>query len=269
MTTTKKQKPNICKTKGCQAVPMADCNYCDKHWFPANKKEEQLIIPTLVKSQMDYYKKKDAERAKDGKIHISSLNLCIREKVFQRLYEEPLTPIKIKWFSTGNAIHHKLQVLGAENPEYEIEKEVVRGNIIAHIDMYDNARRIPFEAKSLVQGEIEVPRNFHVDQLKMYMALTDDDRGVLLYDPLLNYSDEPFAEWTIRMTKEERTAKLEEIEAKAKMYAIAMERKDPSIASHIFYDPEYSWHCDKCTYYNECAEMRAKEPERQELANKK
>lgn len=268
MTTTKKEKPNICKTKGCVAVPMANCNYCEKHWFPANKPGEQLIIPRLLESQFDYYKKKDEERANDGKIHITSLNLCMREKVFQHLNPKPLRPIQLKWFSNGNAIHHKLQVLISDNPEFELEKEVTRGNIVAHIDMYDNKRKFPVEAKSLAQGEIEVPKNFHIDQLKMYMALTDDEIGVMLYDPMLAYGDEPFSEWTVRMTKEERQAKLEEIENKAKLYSLAMERKDPSIASHINYDPEYNWHCDHCIYADTCAEMRAKEPERQAL-NKK
>jgi hypothetical protein len=253
-----KLKPKICKSKGCNVEPMQNCNYCERHWFPANTPEEQLVMPDLVEAQFDYYEEKDEERRKDGKIHISSLNLCIREKVFQHLRPEPLTPIKVKWFSTGNAVHHKLQVLAARKPQYQIEKPVIRGNIIAHIDIYDNKRKFPIEAKSLVQAEQEVPRNFHVDQLKMYMAMTDDDIGVLFYDPLLAY-DIPFAEWTIRMTKEERNKKLEEIETKAAIYSLAMARKDPSLAPYIFGDREYDWHCDRCTYYKECEQMRIKE----------
>lgn len=247
-----------CKTKGCNVEPMVNCNYCQKHWMPANKKEEQLVIPELVKSQFEYYKKKDEERANDGKIHISTLNLCVREKVFQHLHPQPLRPIQLKWFSNGNAIHDKLQTLALMNPDYEREKEVIRGDIIAHIDMYDNKRKFPIEAKSLAQSALEVPKNFHIDQLKMYMALTDDDIGVLLYDPLLAYGDEPFAEWTITMTKQEREDKLKEIDEKAKKYSQAMEKQDPALAPHIAYDTEYNWHCDKCIYYNECMNMNAK-----------
>jgi hypothetical protein len=265
----KKEKSNICKSKGCLAVPMANCNYCDKHWFPANKPEEQLIIPKFLDSLYKHYEEKDEERANDGYIHITSLNLCIREKVFQHLNRKPLRPIQLRWFTNGNAIHHKLQSLVKENPEFEVEKEVKKGNIIAHIDMYNNKLRFPVEAKSLTSGGEEVPKNFHIDQLKMYMALTDDEIGVMLYDPLLNFTDEPFAEWTVKMTKEERQSMLEQIEVKAQIYASAMEQKNPELAPHINYDPEYSWHCEKCAYANECAVMRAREPERQELVNKK
>ena len=260
---TKKEKPTICKAKGCKDTMMANCNYCEKHWFPCNKPEDQLIIPEFLQSQFDFYKNQDEQRAKDGYIHISSLNLCIRENVFRMIDRKPLRPIQLKWYSTGNAIHHKLQVLVAKNPQYQIEKPVIHKNIIAHIDIYDNNRKIPFEAKSLVSGKQEVPKNFHVDQLKMYMALTDDDIGCVLYDPLLDYSDDPFAEWTVRMTKEERVLKLEEMEQKAEIYARAIEFKNAEIAPHINYDPEYNWHCEKCSYADECAAMRAKEPERQ------
>ena len=265
-TRKKKEQPPTCKAKNCQELHMVNCNYCEKHWFPAAKPENEVFIPRFVNAQFKYYADKDAERAKDGYIHISSLNLCIREKVYQHLDRRPLTPIKIKWFSTGNAVHHKLQVLAQQDPDIKIEMPVVMGKIIAHIDMYDTNLKIPCEAKSLVQPEVEVPKNFHIDQLKMYMAMTGDQFGVCLYDPLMAYKI-PFSEWHVTMTKQELQAKREEIEAKAALYAKAMELKDPYLAPHIGWDSEYNWHCEKCDYATECEVLRTRQ-RNEEAANK-
>lgn len=254
-------KSTICKTKGCNELPKAGSKHCTKHYFPRNTPEEQLVIPNLLKGLYNKYRKNDEVRAADGLIHISSVNLCMREKVFQNLRPEPLTPRKLKWFSNGTAIHHKVQSLMEEFPgRYKLEMEVKKGNIVAHIDLYDQELQLPIELKSLSSAGEEAPKNFHVDQLKMYMALTDSERGVVFYDPLLDFSDEGFSEWTIKMTKDERIKLREVIENKAALYALAMNRKDPSIATHINYDPEYNWHCEYCQYAGECADMRANDP---------
>jgi len=256
-----RQKINVCKTKGCELEPIPNSKMCEKHYFPRNEPQNQLLIPDMLQALYNKYRKKDEEREKDGKIHISSINLCMRESVFRRLKPEPMTPRKLKWFTNGSAIHEKAQALLEEFPDkYEKEKEVTLGkNIVAHIDLYNKEKKIPIEAKSLSGAGEEAPKNFHVNQLKMYMALTDADVGVMFYDPLLDFTDEAFSEWTIRMNQSERAKMLQEIETKAELYALAVERKDPSVASHIAYDPEYNWHCSYCTYVAECTEMRTKE----------
>ena len=255
----KKPKLNICKSKGCQSEPLPDLNYCKKHWWPCDKPEDRIVGPLLRKAMLKHYTEKDEQRRKDGLVHVSDINLCMREKVFQHLKPEPLTPIKLKWFSTGNAIHHKLQMLVDQYPEWVKEYPVRHKNITAHIDMYNTKLNLPVEAKSMNNAGIEVPKNFHIDQLKMYMALVGADIGVYFIDPLLNFTEDPNAEWTVRMNQNERAELLKVIETKAELYAKAMEEQNPAIASHIAYDPEYNWHCDYCQYATECEKMRTQE----------
>ena len=196
-------------------------------------------------------------------IHVSDINLCLRETVFRRINPQPITDREIGFFTVGRSIHDSIQTLAKSNPKYEIEKEinyVYEGiTIKAHIDLYDKENNIPIEAKTVRNKDIAEPKPFNIDQLKMYMTLVDADIGYIIYQLLLDYNDFPFRVFEVRMTKEERTRMLEKMVDDSFHLQMNIDLKTPEDTRHVFNDETKRWKCTYCKYNLECTQMRNKE----------
>lgn len=252
--------------------------------------------PTLLENSNFIHKLKSSlfvkfNQAREG-IHVSDINLCARETVFRRLNPKQLTNRDLNVFTSGRAIHDAIQTLAEYYKEYTIEKEInfnplenkwtkdIDGadliTIKAHIDIYDSVNNIPIEAKTVRKKNLgtydkstkkysdEKAKPFNVEQLQMYMALTDSDIGYLVYQLLLNFDDTPISEdktspfviFEVKMTNNERVAMLRDMVYKAVNLHKGIEEKNPALTSHIADDINKNWKCQYCKYFNLCYDMR-------------
>lgn len=214
-------------------------------------------------------------KAREG-IHVSDINLCLREVVFRRINPKALDDRDLNVFTSGRSIHDAIQNIAKYYPKYEVEKEInydkVDGiTIKAHIDLYDKEENIPIEAKTVRKNRLgtynkitktwseEEPKPFNVEQLQMYMALTDADIGYIIYQLLLDYDDFPFKIFEVRMSKEERDAMLSKMIEDAFHLQMNIDMRTPENTRHIASDKNKNWKCSYCKYLSECYDMRAKE----------
>ncbi len=196
-------------------------------------------------------------------IHVSDLNLCLRETVFRRINPQAITDREIGFFTVGRSIHDSIQTLAKSNPKYEIEKEInyeIDGiTLKAHIDLYDSEKNTPIEAKTVRSNKVsptDEPKPFNVEQLQMYMALVDADIGFIIYQLLLDYNDFPFRVYEVKMTKEERKEMLEKMVTDAFHLQMNIDQKTPENTRHVFFDETKKWKCQYCKYNQECTQMR-------------
>ena len=207
-------------------------------------------------------------------VHVSDILLCMRETVFRRIRPEAVTDRELGYFTSGRAIHEAIQNLAKHFPKYEVEKEInyeIDGGPItikAHIDLYDKENNIPIEAKTVRKQRLgtfnkvtrtwsqEEPKSFNVEQLKMYMSLTDSDTGYIIYQLLLEYDDFPFKIFEVRMSKEERAQTLQKMINDAYHLQINLDERTPQLTRHIFNDENKRWKCTYCRYNVECTQMR-------------
>ena len=209
-------------------------------------------------------------------VHVSDLIYCPRQSVFRKLDPQTVTDKELNFFTSGQAIHTAIQTLAKYHKKYEIEKEIEYVvskdlKILAHIDIYDKENNIPIEAKTARKKSLapynrvtkkygeEEPKSFNVTQLKIYMALTDSDTGYLIYQLLMNFEDNPFKIFEVKLTKEERIEILDWLTIEAMNYVNALEQKKPILARHVVNDPEMNWKCNDCPFLNPCIEMRNQE----------
>lgn len=217
-------------------------------------------------------------------IHVSDLIYCSRESVFRKLNPQTVTDKELNFFTSGQAIHTAIQTLAKYHKKYEIEKEIefipseneytkdIDGikdlKISAHIDLFDTVNNIPIEAKTARKARLgiynkntrtwseETPKSFNVTQLKIYMALTDSDKGFLIYQLLMNFEDNPFTMFEITMTKEERIELLKWLTIEAVNYVKALKERNPALARHVAGDNELNWKCTSCRFNQQCTDMR-------------
>jgi CRISPR/Cas system-associated exonuclease Cas4 (RecB family) len=229
--------------------------------------------PILIKSSKIISDLKSAlnceyNQVRDDGIHVSDLNLCLREVVFRKVDPQAITEREIGFFTVGRAIHDSIQTLAKIFPNYQVEKEInyeIDGiTIKAHIDLYDKKQNIPIEVKTvrkkrLVENGPEEPKPFNTEQLKMYMTLTDADKGFIVYQLLLDYSDSPFRVFEITMSKEERQEMLENMVTDAFHLQMNLDNKTPENTKHVFNNPDKSWKCSYCKYSESCQQMRSEE----------
>ena len=213
-----------------------------------------MILDTLYEALYEEY-----QQERDG-IHVSDLIYCPRKTCFQKIEPMPLTAVQLNFFTSGKAIHAALQSLIKKYPErFEIEKEVWYNNLVAHIDIYDNENMMPIEAKSARVAKMEKAKPHNIAQLEAYMAMTDSDKGLLLYQCLLHYEDKPFVEFVHIMTKSQRIFTLEKLKSDASALQEGIRQNNPSLVRHIAYDNNYNWLCRSCPYTKKCDKMRAAE----------
>jgi hypothetical protein len=228
----------------------------------------------MIELKSSLYTEYNKER--DG-IHVSMINLCLRESVFRAIDPKPITDRELGLFSAGRAIHEAIQQLAKFFPKYEIEKEInfaIDGIILkAHIDLYDKERNIPIEAKTVRKNRLgtfdkrtktwspEEPKPFNTEQLQMYMALCDSDVGYIIYQLLLDYDNFPFRVFEVTMTKEERSNMLERMVSDAFHLQMNIDNKTPERTKHIALDKNKNFKCTYCKYLDPCYEMRVQNGE--------
>lgn len=191
---------------------------------------------------------------RDG-VHVSDLTLCPRKSVERRLNRRPITNKELNFFTSGRAIHDAIQNLaraGGDDKRFEVEKEVEQGGISGHIDLYDTMHNVLIECKSMRVKEVKEPKPHHVEQLKAYMAMTKSPVGVILYQALLHFEDEPFKEFEITMGEDEAAAKMESLFRDKALFAEAEKQKNPMIARGVFRDTGLNWLCRDCPMKAKC-----------------
>ncbi len=228
--------------------------------------------PTLIKNSEILTDLKSAlfieyNKTREG-IHVSDLNLCLRETVFRRIKPQEIKDKEISFFTVGRAIHDCLQNLAQYFPKYEVEKEINYGidgiTLKAHIDLYDKEKNIPIEAKTVRSNKVSPngePKSFNITQLKMYMTLVDANIGFIIYQLLLDYNDFPFKVFEVRMSKEERQAMLESMVSDAYHLQMNIDNRTPENTKHVANDQDLNWKCNYCRFSNECYEMRVQAKE--------
>ena len=239
-------------------------------------------LPILKEALTEEYSKE-----RNGDVHISDLVNCPRQRIFKILEPTPLTDRELNFFSSGRGIHSALENLIMHFPErFEHEKDIrhefkpldksLGEKIVVegHVDMYDKMYNVPIEAKTRRVAKADKAKSFHYEQLEYYQAILNAPEGVILYQLLINFGDNPWVEFPSTMTETERKEQLKKLEREAESFYKARVKQDPSLARHVMDDPTFnSWLCweeewkDKkptgkktarCPYYEQCLKMNQK-----------
>jgi CRISPR/Cas system-associated exonuclease Cas4 (RecB family) len=221
-----------------QAKPTTDAN------------NKPAILPALYKALFTEY-----QDTRTG-IHVSDIVLCPRKRVFREIDPRPVTPLELNFFTSGKAIHAAIQSLAAHYPDrYALEYPINYNGIEAHIDIYDKIDNIPIEAKSMRKDSIDAAKPHQLKQLKAYMAITDAEKGLMLYQLLLHFKDRPFAEFVHTMTADERQKERDWLMLEYHYLKLALMQKKPALARHVMYDHDYNFQCRNCPYLNKCQDI--------------
>jgi CRISPR/Cas system-associated exonuclease Cas4 (RecB family) len=217
---------------------------------PNTDNQQPAILPVLYKAL--YHEYQDNR----GGIHVSDIVLCPRKRAFRDVQPRAITPLELNFFTSGKAIHAALQSLVAKYPDqYEIEYPLNYNGIESHIDIYDKKNNIPIEAKSMRKASVEQPKEHHVKQLKAYMAITDAEKGIILYQLLLHFKDRPFAEFVHTMTADQRQKERDWLNLEYHYLKLALASRKPELARHVMYDAAYNWQCANCPYLQKCQDI--------------
>jgi hypothetical protein len=191
--------------------------------------------------------------------HVSNVVLCPRQRVFKEIYPTPLNKKDLNMYSSGRAIHEAIQSLFMGNRgRFEKEKYVEYSDIIGSVDIYDQKKNVPIEFKTTRSNNIIKPKSFHVEQLKYYMAMLNTKTGYVLYQCLMNFGDDPFKQFQVKMTEKEISDQLNKLKAEMNSLELAQLNRDPSLARHVYFDSELNWLCKECPYSLKCSEMRVR-----------
>lgn len=191
--------------------------------------------------------------------HVSDITLCPRKTCYQKIDPVPLTIQQLNFFSSGNAVHDAISRLAMRHPDFEYKKKIQWKNIIGEIDLYYKPDNIPIEAKSMRVGEVLNPKPHHLSQLKAYMAMASADYGILFYQLLHHFKEEPLRVYDITMTESERNETREHLETDAVALERAIHTASPAQARHIAYNTDLNWLCKYCPWEKQCIALRVKE----------
>jgi hypothetical protein len=72
--------------------------------------KNSLIMQELKNSLNAYF-----NQPRDDGIHVSDINLCLRETVFRRIDPKPIKDREIGFFTIGRSIHDSIQTLAKSN----------------------------------------------------------------------------------------------------------------------------------------------------------
>lgn len=248
------------------------------------------ILPDLYEALYDLYNQNRLG------LHVSDL-LCPREAVFRRKNPQKLTNRDISIFTVGRAIHESIQNLASARPDkYNIEQEVwmkpsgavafippetselahmketlpiymerlqkagidFDHDLVAHIDLYNKIDNVPIEAKSYRAAKIDQPKPHQAQQLRWYMSLCDAEKGLMLYQLLMHFDEQPMKEFPLWVEPLGLQAEKQELIRKRDSLDRAIQAGDPSLAEHVAQNEDLNWKCNYCKYLNDCQDMRKK-----------
>lgn len=200
---------------------------------------------------------KQIQEGRDPNIpHVSDTVLCPRQGVFRVLNPGSPYPKQMRnWVLCGKQIHTAAQNL--LNPErFEVEKEVkTASGIVGHVDIYIKDENKPVEYKTTRSARKNLPKSFHKEQLKRYMAMLNSPDGVLFYQLINDFSEDPFLQYDIHTNEQEKREVLKNMEYDRIEREEAIKKKDPSIARAIRYNKELNWLCSDCPFNVACEKM--------------
>lgn len=215
------------------------------------RENEIEILPLLLDS---LFKKFSGAR---GGLHVSDLVTCTLKAYYGKKTPSEPTIKQLNYFSSGNGIHDAIQSLTNQDPiRFRKEKAVQYKDVVGHVDIYDTVNRVPIEIKSMRVASSDSPMDYHIAQLKCYMAILDCDYGLLLYQLLLHKDEKPFVEYVIRSTRRERSKILKMLSDRSDMLKKALSDEDPYDLPHIGLNANYEWMCMSCSFFEPCLIQR-------------
>src|SRR5574341_976909 len=239
------------------------------------------ILPDLMAALDKLYNDK-----REG-VHVSDLTLCPRKAVLRRFEPSKTTPTELNFFTLGKSLHQAAQDLTkVHGDRFVKEQEVwldIYGNTVlagsastvweydserarflkdhfvdintcpvAHIDVYDTENNIPIEMKGIRKASIDQPKDFHVEQLKYYMAMVNAHKGIILYQLLMNFKDTPFKEFVITMDDKQLAEQRAKLLKESAGFVKALIDKDAKLARAVINDQDLNWQCDRCPFLERC-----------------
>lgn len=229
------------------------------------QQKKPVFVPKLLNALGKYYEERAKERLQE--VHISDLILCPREALFRKLDPKEIEERELANFFSGESCHVAAQQLAVSEKECEIEKEVKYDGCFGHVDIYAAKENIPIELKTFRGKAENLPKDFQIKQLTTYMAILGSKVGYILYYLMMKFSPPQFTEYKVELTDDDIKKELDWLDTNNKIFKIAMDKKDPALAPHIFYNKNLNWKCGKtheatgkyyknCKYYDECEKMR-------------
>lgn len=257
------------------------------------QRQEYLINALTFRSLKKHEERKGELEVGDA--HISSFADCERENIFKFLdknFRED--PKSLFFYLTGEFMHDALQDLVKSfepekwNIEHKIfltikptkqEKELLNlkfntVRLIGSIDMYEKFMEIPWEIKTSSAIKMDKAHDYHVNQIKTYVALTHylginpKKMGIIEY---YLYNNSPYkitkgSEWSfykqmppITVTNKEVKELVAEMRQRVLKFVAAYHNKNPAIANHVMNNPKKAFKCQNCRYLKQCQEMNKTE----------
>lgn len=195
-------------------------------------------------------------------VHVSDIAICPRETIFRRLAPQKADATQLGFFTSGAAIGEAIQALASAEHRYIPEYAVEFAGLQAHIDLWDDLKKIPIECKSYNGSDMEQPKAHYTTQLRSYMAMTHSRTGIILVQLLQHFrsrngqNGKPFKTWVISMTDEQILAERERLKQEVEDFNVALVLKDPSKARHVADDKDLNWKCSYCRFVQQCIDMR-------------
>lgn len=216
----------------------------------------------IIEAELDSYLDKKANYKKPRKwvIRPSEIGQCERKIVMSilNLVEETFTPQQQRIFDNGNDVHKRylksyLPKIGCKPVNVKIKKNGVeetvdfsevlienkefwiRGAPDAVIFNPADGHKYIFELKSIKQENyynLEAPQEDHVDQVHLYMFLTNIDRSIVLYE---NKNTQSIKEFIVEFSQERLDAvlnKIRSIQNYVKNYETTKELPSPCNKSY-------------------------------------
>lgn len=191
--------------------------------------------------------------------HVSDLIMCLRERVFRELDPRKPTKTQMMLYSSGGAIHSKIQGLQGYDPAaYETEYKVFYKGLSGSVDCYDKVDNVPMEYKTpRKNGPLREPQSYNVEQLKTYMSILGSYSGYLEYTFITSSKNEnPYQEFWIDMTPQEHREQLDLMLTKLHNLKEGVEEQEPALTAGVYNDPAMKWLCNNCPYREPCELMR-------------
>ena len=237
-------------------VEQLGSGFCEKI-----KEVQDTILTPYVHQAFAIQSRRETDK-RNKEIHVYDLINCTRKQAYRKLEPTELTAREEMYFIRGKAIEYVLkQLLIKEFPDqFGDHPDVDYHGIKFGIDIYRKDLNIPIEVKSSVTPTTVLynygPSATYIDQLKSYIAITDNHIGILYYFLMAEKDMEHIngikPEWihiyVVTMTKKEKQEHLYMLEQRRQGLELALEMKDPEQAYGVFDDPRLNFQCSWCEY---------------------
>ena len=191
-----------------------------------------------------YEEDRGGARPQPNTIYVTEVSCCIRKSWYIRALNEPLSPETVVIMVLGDAVHYIMRdMLSLGESEKRFEKQVGDFKIAGRVDKILGNIVVEFKTTSQIPQK---PYEHHIDQLQLYLWLSDLNIGYLVYVDKRRGKVKAF-----KVTRNDERIKRLLLKAK-KLYSSLKTGMPPEP------DPK-PWECEYCQFKELCEYYKGKD----------